>query len=159
MDFYETDLEVVEGAFTLGEVLHTDILPLIPIRFQLNVVLKKFHYICGCQCFYIFISEDDNSDICFYVENNIWENIRIVNKDTREIITLNSLYTSLVCSELRKITIIIYDMNRKYLENIKSTTSITLPKEATTIPQHFLNTIRVNVDGKIYDKDGNINTT
>ena len=154
MDFYETDLEVVEGAFTLGDVLHTDILPLIPIHFQLNVVLKKFHYICGCQCFYIFISEDDNSDICFYVENNIWENLRIVNKDTREIIALNSDYTSL--SELRTITIRIYDINKEYPDKIKSTTSITLPKEATTIPQHFLNRIHVNVDGKIYDKDGNI---
>jgi len=156
MDFYETDLEVVEGAFTLGEVLHTDILPLIPIRFQLNVVLKKFHYICGCQCFYIFISEDDNSDICFYVENNIWENIRIVNEHTREIIALNSLYTSLVCSELRTITIRIYDIDKKYPDNLKSTTSITLPKEATTIVNSFLNRIRVNVDGKIYDKDGRI---
>ena len=154
MDFYETDLEVVEGAFTLGEVLHADILPLIPIRFLLTTVLKKFHYICGCQCYYIFISEDVNSDICFYVENNIWENIRIVNEHTREIIALNSDYSSL--SELRTITIKIYDIDKKYPENIKSTTSITLPKEVTTIPQRFLNRIRVNVDGKIYDKDGNI---
>ena len=154
MDFYETDLEVVEGAFTLGEVLHADILPLIPIRFLLTTVLKKFHYICGCQCYYIFISEDVNSDICFYVENNIWENIRIVNEHTREIIALNSDYSSL--SELRTITIKIYDIDKKYPENIKSTTSITLPKGVTTIPQRFLNRIRVNVDGKIYDKDGNI---
>ena len=156
MDFHETDLEVVEGVFTLGEVLHTDILPHIPIRFQLNVVLKKFHYICDCQCFYIFISEDDNSDICFYVENNIWENLRIVNEDTREIIALSAYYSYL--SDVIKITIRIYDIDKKYPENIKSTTSITLPKEATTIPQHFLNKIRVknNESGNVFDKDGDL---
>ena len=153
MDFYETDLEVVEGAFTLGEVLHTDILPLIPIRFQLNIVLKKFHYICGCQPFYIFMSEDENSDISFYAQSNKWENLRIINKNTKEIIYFDSYYSS---SDITKLEISIYDMEKNYPENIKSQYLTVVSCDANTIDQSFLNNIRVNVNGKIYDKDGNI---
>lgn len=156
MGFYEIDLDVVEGVFTLGEVLHTDILPLIPIRFLLTASLKKFHHSCDCQAFYIFISEDENTVIQFYAESNEWETLRVVNEDTREFIYLNSHYNSLVFSELITITIRIYDMDKEYPENIKSTTSITLPKEATTIPNSFLNRIRVknNKSGNVFDKDG-----
>lgn len=152
MPFYETDLEVVEGCFTLGEVLHTDILPHIPIRFQLNVPLKTFHYTCDCQCFYIFSSED-NSDICFYVDTNEWETIRIINEDTRELILLISEYS---LSNRRNIQIRLYDLDKKYPDNLKSTTSITLPKEATTIPTSFLNRIRVvtKESGNMYTING-----
>ena len=154
MNFYETDLEVIDGAFTLGEVLHNDVLPLIPLRFQLNVPLKTFHHTCDCQCFYLFSSEYENSDISFYLGTNDWETLRIVNEDTREIINLDSRYINF--SDVKEIEILLIDLNKKYPENIKSRITYTLPKEVTTIPKSFLNRIRVNVNGKIYDKDGNI---
>ena len=154
MPFYETDLEVVEGCFTLGEVLHTDILPHIPIRFQLNVLLKTFHYTCDCQCFYIFSSEDENSHIDFYVDTNEWETIQSVNEDTRELIFLISCYNSL--SNRRNIKIQLYDMDKKYPDNLKSITSITLPNETSTISQNFLDRIRVvtKESGNMYTING-----
>jgi len=140
MSIYETDLEVVEGVFTLGEILHTDILPLIPLRFHLNVPLKTLYRSCDCASFDTFSSEDQQDNISFYQSTNTWEDVRISNSETNEACILRYFYNS--SSELQTLTILIYDLNEKF-QPLKSKYSVQVLGHTLTIPVSFLKQIRV----------------
>jgi hypothetical protein len=53
-DFYERDLVVVGGAFTLAKALAPSVVALLPSRFApaLAAPLASFHHTCDCQPFY-----------------------------------------------------------------------------------------------------------
>jgi hypothetical protein len=147
MSIYETDLEVVEGVFTLGEILHTDILPLIPLRFHLNVPLKTLHRTCDCASFDTFSSEDQQDNISFYQSTNTWEDVRISNSETNEACILRCFYN--YSSKVETLEILIYDLNVKF-QRPKSKSSVQVLAHTLTIPESFLKRIRVrNESGEL----------
>jgi hypothetical protein len=81
---YDFELNVAENAFSLEDVLHPDIIRLIPKEYNLTQKLTKFHYTCDCQCFFMFRSEDKNTSLFIYADTNEWEAFYIrLNENTK----------------------------------------------------------------------------
>jgi len=158
MDFYETYLEVVEGVFTLSEILHTDILEVIPERFPFNVPLNVFYTSASYRSFKSFVSEDKKVGIYIYNDRNlssggfrVWGSFRVFNTETNETFSCNIIDEVLAITIYHRIT----NDNNVDIDTIKEEYSIEVSPYSSTIPGNFLKKIRVKTDAGIYDIDGN----